>query len=86
MSRIIGDPTLIDAKLQTLEHRHKVARLSVFYGAIFVVLIMSSTIILVCEFVRRLSSVVKKYYFSNMSHYMVCVDGYFVEIFCLFIN
>ena len=29
--RLIGDPTLINAKLQTLEHRCRVARLLVFY-------------------------------------------------------
>lgn len=29
--RLIGDPALIDAKLQSLEHRRRVARLSVFY-------------------------------------------------------
>ena len=31
----IGDRALLDAKLQTLEHRRKAARLSVFYRIYF---------------------------------------------------
>ena len=53
--RLIGDPVLIDAKLQTFEHRRKVARLSVFYRIVW----------RVCEGIVRTNSTI---YFPSSEH------------------